>query len=195
MEIKGIGGGQEFSIVKFKDKLGFATKHDSSKIKRDNILKVVRSSESAIRSGRFNTASAMSKMKSLGSNLSYDEVNDIKKVFQQLGTVSKSAPVKESSVQKAVASAEAKRAAKIKDLNKTKPGEEHHNLARINRDSSSYFGEQAGAGKDQERTGLSSGSVSTGNHYSSSINRGQTTDKGLDTRDVNKSTGHQRLNL
>lgn len=200
MEIRGVSGGKDFSIVKFKDKLGYATKYNSLKDKRDNILKVVRGSQAAIRAGRFNASGAMSKLKSLNKDLSYDEAGDIKKMFKQLGDVpaSKTELPRETSAQKAFAAAEAKKAAKLaeihkfKDINKLKDVNKP-SLARTNRDTSSYLDDTTK--HPQERTGLASGSVSTGSHYNVGANRGQTLDKNLETRDVSGSIKHERINL
>lgn len=192
MELKGISGGKDFSIVKFKDKIGSATKYNSLKNKRENIVKVVRNSQNAIRGGRFKVPEAMAKLKALDGNLSFDETRDIKKVFQQLGSVPKPSS-EQTSLQKAVAAAEAKHDAKHAEINKLKPGTTHPSLARINRDPSSYLDDRAK--QVQERTGLASGSVSSGGHYNVGANRGQTLDKQLETRDVSGSAEHQRLNL
>jgi len=201
MEIRGISGGQDFSIVKFKDKLRFATKNNSFKDKRDNILKVVRGSQGAIRGGRFQTAAAMSKLKALDKDMTATEARSIKKVFQQLGSVPEP---KESSLRRAVAAAEAKKAPKTPVTSKTaeltareaKIAEfkARPNLAQINRDPGSYTNIDTYR-LEKHGTGLASGSISENSHYGVAANRGETSDKGLESRDINKSAGYRRVNL
>ena len=192
MEIKGLSGGKDFSIVRFKDKIGSATKYNSLKDKQENIVKVIRNSQDSIRGGRFKVPEAMAKLKALGGNLSSDEVRDIKKVFRQLGSMPKPSS-EETSLQKAVAAAEAKHDAKRAEINKLSPDASRPSLARINRDPNSCL--DAGSKQAGEKTGLSSGGVSSGSHYNIGANRGQTFDKQLETRDISGSTEHRRLNL
>ncbi len=184
MEMKGIAGGKDFSVVKFKDKLGFATKYNSLKDKRENIMKVVRSSESAIRGGRFKAGEAMSKLKSLNKDMTAEEARSIKKVFQQLGTTPEP---RVSSLQKAVAAAEEKKAAATSTLKSVRPS-----LSRTNRDPGFYGNVDT---YKQHGTGLASGSISTGSHYGVAANRGETYDKGLDDKKPDNPIGHQRVNF
>lgn len=93
----------------------------------------------------------------------------------------------ESSLQKAIAAAEMRGAAKMAEIKKARPVG-----ARINRDPGIYANVQT---YKEHSTGLASGSISAGSHYGVAANRGETSDKGLGTRDVNKSVGHQHVNL
>jgi len=192
MEIKNIRGGKDFSIVKFKDKLGYATKYNSFKDKRDNILKVVRSSQESIRAGRFNSAAAMARMKSLNKNMTAAETQSLEKVFKQLRPAPLRAPraaapplKEETSLQKAVAAADAKKAATMAKLHK-----ENANLTQVNRDpNNDYSG--GGAAKDRG-TGLASGNVPAASHYNASANRTEIRDKKLEIRNANKPAARQR---
>lgn len=198
MEIKGLAGGKDFNIVKFKDKLGYATKYNSLKDNRENIIKVVRGSQGVIRSGNFKATEAMAKLRALDKEMTPGEARSIGKVFRQLGSM----PA-QSSLRQAVAAAEAKktvvkpasktaeltvRAAKIAEL-KSRPS-----LVKINRDPGSYTNIDTYR-LEKHGTGLASGSVSTGNHYGVAANRGETSDKSLETRDINKSSKHERVNI
>lgn len=184
MEIKGITGGKGFSVTKFKDKLGYATKYNSLKDKRENIMKVVRSSEGAIRSGRFKASEAMSRLKSLDKGITAEEARNIKKVFQKLGVTPET---RMSSLQRAVVAAEEKKVAATTTLKSVRPS-----LSRTNRDPSFYGNVDT---YKEHGTGLASGSVSTGSHYGVAANRGETYDKGLDDKKNGNPIGHQRLNL
>lgn len=182
--MKGITGGKSFNLVKFKDKLGYATKYNSLKDKRENILKVVRGSESAIRSGHFKASEAMSRLKSLDKGITAAETHNIKKVFQKLA-VAPEVPV--SSLQRAIAAAEARKKAATSTLKSVRPS-----LSRTNRDPSFYGNVDT---YKEHGTGLASGSVSTGSHYGVAANRGETYDKGLDDKKSSNPIGHQRVNL
>ncbi|MFA6194226.1 MAG: hypothetical protein WC719_00580 [Patescibacteria group bacterium] len=184
MEMKGIGGGKDFSVVKFKDKLGFATKYNSLKDKRESIMKVVRNSEGAIRGSRFKASAAISKLKSLDKNISAEELRSVRKAFQQLETAPKP---RISSLQKAIVAAEEKKAAATSTLKLVRPS-----LSKTNRDPSFYGNVDT---YKQHGTGLASGSISAGGHYGVAANRGETYDKGLDNKKPSNPIGHQRVNL
>jgi len=204
MEIKGLAGGKDFSIVKFKDKLGYATKYNSLKDKRENIIKVVRGSQGAIRSGNFKAAEAMAKFKALNKGMTAEEARSVGKVFRQLGSM----PA-QSSLRQAVESAEAKKTAIKTNSSKTNDSktaeltaraakvaelQARPSLARINRDPGSYTNIDTYR-LEKHGTGLASGSISAGKHYGVAANRGETSDKSLETRDINKSVGHERVNI
>lgn len=185
MEIKGVSGGKDFSLERFKGKLGYATKHGGLKDKREDIMKVVRGSESAIREGRFKASEAVSRLKSINSGLTSQDIRDARKVFSPLESVP--AP-KSSSLEQAVAAARMKHAEQIAAVKKK--GQE--GLVRVNRAPNEYM--DVFRNKLAEHgTGLAHGSAAADSHYGVAANRGETSDKGLQSGSVNKPAGHQRL--
>ncbi len=182
MELHGISGGSGFSIGKLSSSLRYVTRNSSLKDKHATIMKVVRGAQGAIRSGKFNATSAMSKLK---GEMSAEELKSISGVFKQLGSVpsaagatEKSGPPKMTSLQKAVAAAEARRDKTIVRMNKLAPS-----LIKIKK---SLAQNTVGERGRLNRTGLASSSNTSGNHYNAGANRGETMDKDMTSGGVAK---------
>lgn len=86
MNIKNLpGGGAGFSSSKFSSKFAGASKYGTLRDSRESVLKVVKSSVGAIRSGRFDSQSAFKKVeKMVDGKMSWEQKRDVKRVLDRL---------------------------------------------------------------------------------------------------------------
>ncbi|MFA5131288.1 MAG: hypothetical protein WC467_02575 [Patescibacteria group bacterium] len=88
MSLNNISGGSNFSLGKFRQNLGSATKFGALKNLRTPISKIIETSSAAIKGGRFKAADAMRRLQSESGQssvkLNYEAKRDVRRIFDRL---------------------------------------------------------------------------------------------------------------
>ncbi len=88
MSLNNISGGSNFSLGKFRQNLGAATKFGALKNLRAPISKIIEHNSAAIKGGRFKAAEAMRRLQSesgqSSAKLNYEAKRDVRRIFDRL---------------------------------------------------------------------------------------------------------------